>query len=756
MQLIALILLFAGVPSSAAMAQRPPVRMQLETMSIRGRSGGPIPVLIKLEHEGNQILQGDLVLTIYQSQQTPDDILGNLRYEGIVLQGTDYFVKTILPPFAHSWTGQYLITGWFETDDGKRISLSKDPKDPNAAFELLTPSPFVRTTLVCSCSGQVDYLKPSGNLNYLNKILSLENYIPSATAQNQQTLPDTQLTAISKSQIRYFAAPWDALNLPDNPLHLTCFDIVVLGDRSLGRLDENQLDALKVWIDAGGSLCVVPDEQPLKSTHIGFLKTLFETADDSSFRISRTDTGKIEVLSETPDKAMHRRYGLGAVSLMPVTQNLEQALTSQDKGKLVGHLWNIRHDSPIHDGRPWMSDLAIERLKRSGFEIEGRDGNWIVKRVDRFGRDIQESFQDLSEVSGLVQNQVDFTPMQNILTTTANTALMPKGVQMVPPWVIATLLLAYVATIGPIDYWLLGLLKARKFTWVLFPVVTAVFTGLTIMIAHAYMSSTETGGQISIVDLVDEGRAVRETVLQMNFFGASTTVETDHKQSIHVPAAMDGPQFAGFGNQPLPSAGNKPLDLSGRFPQNYRSEVNLSQWDPFLTRTFRLQPEIDNIPPIEWGDPTLVRTADGHKKLTALLNEWEVQDEDLRVDAVVMFRSSVFRLKTNRPAYVFDSSIAGRHERLQQNFRFRSGWRQQGIGIGIGVVESSAASDSNSYFSLVSQVAPQGDASLEDLPIADLTDPHQWLLMIAVVRDNQIQVFRKVFHLPTLDSEQPQ
>lgn len=755
MRFLAVILLFVCTPWATTEAQRPPVRMQLETMSIRGRSGGAIPVLIKLEHEGNQILEGDLVLTIYQSQQTPDDILGNLRYEGIVLQGTDYFIKTILPPYAHSWTGQYLITGWFETADGKRISLSKDPKDPNAAFELLTPSPFVRTTLVCSCSGQVDYLKPSANRNYLNKILSLENYIPTGTPQNQQTASTLQASPSLRSQIRYFATSWDALNLPDNPLHLTCFDIVVLADRSLGRLDETQLDALKAWIDGGGSLCVLPDEQPLKSTHISFLKTLFESVDDPSFRISRTDTGKIEILSETPDEALHRRYGLGAVSLLPVTQNLEQLLTDQDKGQLAGHLWHVRHGLAIREGGPWLSQPAIDRLKRSGYQVEKRDGTWLARRTNG-----GNSVRNLWEISGRYQSEFDFTPKQNILTSTANTALMPKGVQMVPPWVIATLLLAYVATIGPIDYWLLGLLKARKFTWVLFPVVTAVFTGLTIMIAHAYMSSTETGGQISIVDVVDDGRAVRETSLQMNFFGAGTTVSTEHKQAFHVPAAMDQTQLVGMRNQPLPSAGNKPLNLSGRFPQNYRSEVSLSQWDPFLTRTFRLQPQVDNIPPIDWNDSTLVQTKDGRNRLITKLNDWDQQNKDLRIDAVVMHQSQayqpqVYRLPTNRPAYVFDSSIVDRQTRLQQGYQYGFRWQQEGLGIGIGILESTDASSFNNYFSLVSQVAPQGDASLEDLPIVDLTDPQQWLLMIAVNRGHQLQIFRKVYHLPTSESDQP-
>lgn len=760
MRLLAVFLLFVSIPLSAAVAQKPPVRMQMETMSIRGRSGGAIPVLIKLEHEGNQLLEGDLLLTIYQSQQTTDDILANLRYEGIVLQGTDYFMKIILPPVAHSWNQQYLITAWFETVDGERISLSLDEDNPNEPRELLTPSPSVRTTLVCSCSGQVDYQTPSKNLRFLNSVLSLNNYAPGASSEgagaNSNATNQGFQQLNSKNEIRYYAAAWDAFSLPENPLHLTCFDIVLLADRSLGRLEASQIDALKVWVDAGGSLCVVPDQQPLKSIHEAFLKTLFESVDDPSVRMSRSDTGQIEILSESPDQIIHRRYGLGAVSLLPVADKLEQLLTDEDKGQLVGHLWNVRYNSSILQGQPWLTQNALDRMKQLGIDVQKRGNRWVVQGTGVYGERFDNSYRNLAEISGAFQLDQDLSPQQNLLTSTANMALMPDGVRMVPAWVIATLLLAYVAAIGPLDYWILGLFKARKFTWVLFPVVTAAFTGLTIMIAHAYMSSTETGGRVAIVDIVDDGRAVRETTLQMNFYGASATVNEQHKQAFYVPAAMSDSQFIGFSNQPLPSAGNKPINLSGRFPQNYQSEVSLSQWDPFLTRTFQLQPEVDRIPEIGWSNPELVTSAKGRLKLTTQLNNWETQNDLLTVDAIIMHQSQVFQIQSDRPTMIFDASIARRDSITRQadmygrQFNGRSNWQK--ISLGIGLVEASVARSGNDYFNIVSQIAPQGDASLEDLPIADLTDPDQWLLMIAVKGGNQMQVFRKLYRITAMAS----
>ncbi|MEP3482489.1 MAG: hypothetical protein ABJZ55_24825 [Fuerstiella sp.] len=749
MRLLAIALLFISTPFSAAVAQKPPVRMQMETMSIRGRSGAAIPVRIKLEHEGNQLLEGDLLLTVYQSEQTASDILVNLRYEGIVLQGTDYFMQVILPPVAHSWNQQYLITAWFETADGKRISLSLDEDNPNEPRELLTPFPNVRTSLVCSCSGQVDYQTPSTNLKFLNRTLSLNNYAPEASSANLNGARGSSTNSTqaygNANEIRYYAAAWDALDLPENPLHLTCFDVVLLADRALGRLEASQLDALKAWVDAGGSLCLLADKQPLKSIHESFLKTLFESPSDPSFQISRNKTGQLEILSESQSKFFNRRYGLGAISLISAADKLEETFTEEDKGRLVGHLWNVRHNSSILKGEPWLGEDVVEWMKQQGYTVRKIGNQWNVTGIDTYGNYINDVYQSLNQVAAVFQHDQDLSPQQNLLTSAANTALMPDGVRMVPAWVIATLLVAYVLAIGPLDYWLLGLLKARKFTWILFPVTTAFFTGLTIMIAHAYMSSTETGGQVSIIDVVDNGRLVRETSLQMNFYGASTTAKSQHKQAFYVPAAMSNTGYLGFSNDPLPSTDKKVINLSGRFPQNYQSEVSLSQWDPFLTRTFRLQPEVDRIPEISWNNADLVTSAQGRQKLATELNNWETQNDLLTVDAIVMHQSQIHRIQADRPTQVFDSSITRRRQLQAERDVYGQQLEWQRTSLGLGVVEASTWLLGADYYSIVSQIAPTGDASLEDLPIADLTDPNQWLLIIAVKEGNQTNVFRKLF-----------
>ena len=101
-----LLLLTCLVTSTAApvLAQEKlPVRMRLQPLSTRGRSGGAIPIRIKLEYNSPQIREGDLVLQVYNSVVAGEDLSAEIRYEGIVLQGSDYIFNTVLPPVEHSY-----------------------------------------------------------------------------------------------------------------------------------------------------------------------------------------------------------------------------------------------------------------------------------------------------------------------------------------------------------------------------------------------------------------------------------------------------------------------------------------------------------------------------------------------------------------------------------------------------------------------------------------------------------------------------
>ncbi len=746
-RLLLLALLCCTASSAFAQTQKA-VRLKLEALSIRGRSSSSIPLQIKLEYNENQMLEGDLVLEVYNSVPTAVDLMATIRYEGIVLQGTDYIFNTVLPPFEHSHNQQYMIVGWFDTPNG-RLSLSRDPEDPEEPHELLSIGQFERATLVCSVSGRRDFLKPSSTRAFLNNALSLEPYNPEIRSA---TNPNQRLNARQVSDVRRvqnFACSWNAYELPEDPLHLCAFDVVLLADNSLSRLEEGQMAALQTWVAAGGSLCVLPDDNRLQKPHLQFLQTLFERPSHPDLHLTINDDGTLLVISDDDSPIVNGRFGLGRVSLLPNSEDLPERLTGPELGNLVGHLFKVRSNSSVFQGEKWSQTELDQLLKARGLMIkEDQDG---FRVVDGSGRPMilrgyyrNSSREELAAQMGL---NYELQPKSSPLVSAAVTALMPKDVKMVPSYIIGMLLFAYVITIGPVDYFVLGFFKARKYTWLLFPVVTALFTVLTVSIAHSYMASTDTGGRITVVDLVDDGQPARQTDLQLHFYASQTTLTEDATNAFFVPAQMVASDNNMMINRPMPQTVNKKVDYSGRFPQSYGVQQRMRQWEPQLNRTLTLAPDIADVPKLPWDDPALVATQEGREKLRVLLNSLAANGQRVKAVAVNLTNgfaispSGVFDLKNvqnalqrtlnNQGVYDYTPAPRGGRDEVAMN----------------GMVAASSRTATQDFFSIVSQVSPQGSGTMEDMAIHDPTDPNEWLLILAVEEGDNITFYRRLFHI---------
>ena len=726
-------------------AQKPqlPVRLKLEPLSIRGRSGGPIPLRIKLEYNSNQIRQGDLVLHIYNSVMSSEDLMATVRYEGIVLQGTDYIFNTVLPPIEHSHNKQYLVTGWFETDT-ERIPLTADVDmvDPPEPHELLSIGSFERSTVTCSCSGERDYHRASGTRAFLNRVLGLDNYNPnSRISQNQSNQGQRRLNM--SELVQNYAAFWDAYDLPEDPIQLCSFDVVLLADGALSRLVDAQMKALETWIAAGGSLCVLPDDTRLAKPHLQFLQTLFERTGDADLHLSITDESTLLVISGKPNPIVNRHFGLGRVTLLPNVDDLPSILQGAELGRVVGHLWKVHSDSKIFDGEAWNKQSIEQVLKERGFQVSKSNGGiWQV--IAPPGTRGQQRFdvRDLEEVGNQYNISYELQPKPNPLSSACETALLPKGIEMVPTWVIATLLIAYVTMIGPVDYFLLGYFRIRKYTWLLFPLVTAVFTGLTILIAHQYMSSTDTGGSITIVDIGNQGVALRQSDIRMHFYASQTTTNTESTQSFVVPGQMlvTDP----YNGSPAPRPINARMTYSGRFPQAFSTSQNMRQWEPLIVRSFTLAPSPEGIPKINWDDLDLVSTNDGRLQLQAMIAS--AKPAGAEIDAVVMHGQQRFTVAGNNGFLFSPTAIAQGQQWLEMDvWQRRYSQPPHDAIAAVGVIQAAARTGTRDFFSIVSQVSPHGAASLEDLPVLDTTDDNQWLLMVAVRNKNVIKLYRRLY-----------
>jgi len=715
-----------------------PVRMRLEPLTIRGRSGGPLPLQFKLEYNSSQILEGDLYLEIYNTVQASSDLAATVRFEGIVLQGNDYFFQAILPPIEHSFGKQYLIVSWFETETG-RIPLSLDPKNPEEPTELLSIGPGQRATLICSCSGRSDSQRLSANRRFLNRALSLNNYNPLAKDEEDDQESNVSMDQESQHVLNY-AASWDAIDLPEDPLTLCSFDVVLLADGALSRLDPAQLKALRTWCEAGGSICVLPDDTNLKGQHLQFLQTLFERGADSELALSLTDDGSALRIGTSEDAIIHRHVGFGRATLLPNTDDIGARFDGREEelGALVAHLWKVRKDSGIQKGDRWRLGATKQMLQDRGLVVKERNGRYFEQR------DNQRPFKDLDEMAEFYGIGYELPPQRRPITSAAETALMPQDVKMVPSWIIGLLLIAYVITIGPVDYFVLGAFRIRKYTWVLFPVVTAAFTALTILIAHHYMASTETGGRLTIVDVVEDGRAVRLSSLQMYFYGQQTERNEDMKSEFVIPAQMIlGGSNPGSGRR-NPGPISASMHYHGRFPQSYATTLNLRQWEPQMTRSLSLSPDQSIVPDIPWNDFTLIDSHKGRQRLRTILSR--LNQSGTQVDAVVLNGKQRLPIFPNN-GFMFSSAAIS----AGQNWLNVEPWQQQhqvpavnGL-LSVGILDASVRTGTHDYFNVVSQVSPHGAASMEDLPVMDSSDHNQWLLIVAIKQDLQTHIVRKLF-----------
>jgi len=731
-RLFAILSMFVLISGSTFAQEKPAIRMKMELMSIRNRSSGPLPVHIKLEYNKPQILEGDLELAIYDSVGvvSSDDLMASLRYEGIVLAGADYEFNIVLPPLKTAVTQNWAVVATFVTDQGKiRLSSVPDKLGNIEPFDLLTTSPMERGVLLCSCFRETRRHSGSANRQFLESALSLDNYNPIyAQLEAEQTnsgIP--QLTGIQKLEkmghtIIHFAGQWSSKDLPQDPLSYCAFDVVLLSDESLAALQKEQLDGLTAWVRAGGSVCIVRDV-PMKPLQLEFLRKLFEQGADSSANLSLDAEGRLLVVSDEADPILMSYCGLGRAVLLPASNDFSASLTKEDLGPIVAFLWKVRKEQPVWQGGNWIPADVVARLKAQG----------INAGQDEAGVYILDSL----------------SPQAEPLLSVTEEALMPSDVEMVPTWIIGMILIGYVAAIGPGDYFLLGWLRLRKYTWVLFPVITGVFTLLTVVVAHAFMGSEDTGGKLVITDLADNGVPVRQTTLETLYYSSQANVRNDHKSELVVLSEdnfTNAENYNQYG-QPQQRTEDSPLSYSGHFPQNYSVSHRVQQWSPVSLRTLSLEPQESEVPPIDWNDVSLLTSEEGNTRLKAVLTQYTMAEQKISATpvqcfAVIYHEATVVNLMGQIPTKFLQKDRYGRYldPTLDQD---QLG--QQSASVTMLSCLPTVKTSQTNIFGLVSQIAPHGAGSLEDLAFLDSSDPSQWALVIIKQQGENFEVFRKLY-----------
>ena len=526
-----------------------------------------------------------------------------------------------------------------------------------------------------------------------------------------------------KEVVKTVYAPLEPVNMPQEALGYCAYDMVVLFGDDFRQLKKPQLDAMSAWVRAGGSLYLEPTGI-LEPYHVEFVRSLAEFG-PSDLVIQADENGRLIPVSPT---LLQLTNGLGRIVLRTKEEPLPNPVPIPEWRAATGFLWRLQSQH--------------------------------VKRAANQQANVTSFFPMQSQ--GTIQWRMSLAQKLQSSTSELLDWLMPDGVRMVPLWVLALILFSFILWIGPVDYFGLGWLKARKFTWVTFPLATLLVTGLTVWITNQYMSTAETRRGMVLRDVGDDGAIVRTNRFELLFIASSRQVTTEVRKGVFASMGSgrsmmqfqeDQQQARYYGRRNYGSMGvdrTLPPNLEGRVPTEFKVTQSVAKWTPQMNRVFWI-PGTAEPETIDWTD--IVAAASTQE----LHNQRSVSSRlQSSVDAQFGSRALVACLGPNRKwAFSSNENWWSKNGILAGPTGTTRGWVAPGQApselegqpdLFRWIFMHSVATPTG-LFELTSQVGPGGSIDLDDLPILDSTDPTQRLLIIIVPSHDDFIVYRKLLRI---------
>ena len=648
------------------------------------RSNAPARVRATFTWTGTRILEGRLDLVFHHGNQP----LGSYRSFDLALSGGEQAFDLLLPSLSVDGSPT-------QVDVGVRFVTSRQTLELEPAIWAV-PHALQRACVLGAST-------PPHEADAYSKL--------TASLRLDALQPKREGTGVTQlSYIPLFAAP--ALIPPDEfpaePLAYCSFDVVFLPGKGFSLLRENQLAAMARWVRAGGSVCVMP-MGALDARHLRFLNDLAGTPSPAFtvdslgvLRPAAPPAGKDPVSVLT----FHTGVGRLAVVLKPPA---EADLASPAWRRTVAFLWKLRHDhlQTVVDTGKW--DTGIQ----------------FSDSLPPFQR------SPADRTTGTPAHPVSICEIREVIQ-----GLMPHQVRIIPFSVVVLILGLFVVAIGPLDYFLLGLIRRRKYTWITFPLIAIAFTYFTVKLSDYYMGLRDLRRALVFVDVDRQGRALRQHRYEMVFAGSEHTARYDVKNALFQPIGRadardwDEDPMGRYGRPPTvrrPYGQERGLDAldqpqtftyEGRFPSHFTAVQPLYQWTPQLNRTFSLEAS-DPLPKLNWDAITfqdiLSPPAPGWVSQKLLGNS------GLPV-SVCVFRGSSWNFSSEpvvRPPVLFNSRAT--------------------------LLVNTTVHPERGLFSLVSQVSPTGAPNFEDLAILDPTDEGEAAVVVIHEVGEDIYVYRCLY-----------
>lgn len=784
--LLAAVVLGAGI----AHAQKLPLQLELQNFQ-KVRTNAPVPLDGELTWNGPGTLKGRLAVTVRESSNVLASVVGDTQ----VLTNGKNFVRLMIPTVeSQSSSDNIELHVRFILDEDKgevdlgvrpvRISLSTERVFRVAfcdqfSFKL---DPDIQAALQ---SFRLErYWRPVGFDSSRLAIAGINRTSRNTPAQRD---PSEKLLRSIIGELADSVTLVDSYEPPDMPVdpHWYCsFNIVLISQSGFARMRGQQLDALAEWVRAGGSLLVEP-LGVLEDRHLGFLNQLANARPEGPFTMGVE--GRIE-LPDTMFETFHA--GLGQVAVLHKALDGKQNPDSRPWKEMVAFLWKLRsfqRDSVRTAGHFRLGDPRLTqngvvtssrpRLPSNFKQLNPQQQMQARRRYDERMAQYQYQLQVQAQRQRMIAQQ-QFARMQGLnINSVAMSGgvgdlefhpiqsgdgflqrLIPDEVEIVPLEYIAGILILYILAIGPGEYFLLGLFRLRRFTWITFPLLTVGFTLFTVWLSNDYLSSSVERTHTIVIDVGEDGTALRENRFELLYTASTHDVITDVDRGLFTPIEhsrfSQGSIDNGYGVQIPPGAmyrGNMPPggirgeqspnvlslgppSIEGKPPGIHKAVQNVPQWTPQINRIFRINPDDEQI-------------AEQLGKF-----DW-TRDWDLRRDGRELSQQAIkaFGPQTKVIGFVGREVLLGDPGEFFVQASSMDQMDEMGIGMQMEMPHTRdfltdiCVRIPGKLFEVVSQIAPHGGDNFEDITLLDVTDDSQSLLVIVVPDENGLRIYRRLY-----------
>jgi hypothetical protein len=715
----------------AQSSQAPQKSLTIESSNIQPpvALGRPMLTWWDVKIPGSALVVGKFQFAI----KSDNFLFATLETEELTLNGPEQRIRVLLPPVdcAQSVDRLYVDISF----QGKKYS--------GPLGQQILRVPFTTKTVFMGLIGESRLgKKRSVRREKIMERLRFESLIPETT----------NLAGETKELVKTIFASIDPNDFPTEPLAYCGYDVVILLDVEFRNLRKPQLEGLLSWVQGGGSLFIEPNGV-LEPYHLDFLRKLTEE-DRSGLVIQVDPAGKLP-LDSTPSGTAPVAIdsGLGSVVMRIVDPHEPIDDSPEAWQTVIKALWKFRFQS---------ADRKVISFIEGG--LDGLPVQKTVDSPDPYGFD-QTLYNAESLKGDLLLNH-----------------LTPTGVQIVPLWLLAMILIAFVCLIGPGEYFGLGLLRARKLTWITFPLATIGVTSLTVWLSNRYMTAGETRQSIEICDLGSRGELIRTNRFELLFVASTHSVLTEVEKGVFVPlrtnqrqqSNVNLPVAATFGNPGMGGVGTNedgqvrpmPNQAQGRIPTQFVARQNLVKWTPQINRIMSI-PGAASVPQIDWTQfelgknevqfleshvipPEFVRRIQAQLGLEALVacfmghHRWAA-------DGSPAWRSAREASNSQDNLWIMQQQMIQMQQQANWAQQMQSGNSRRPVDVSLAyqpdlfrwIHQASIPSAELGQFALSRQTTPKGGRRGDDLVLLDPSDANTWLLAIVVPKNDGWILYRK-------------